>query len=262
MNMNLVTLTTDFGTRDSYAASLKGIIYSASSAVHVVDLIHDIDPFDIVQAALYLKQAVYHFPIKTTHIVAVDVLYSSKAGIIVLETNKQLIIGPDNGILSLISDPREISTVYRYRGHYSDLRSYLHSLKDLVKHILADNPLTELAVPFEDYQKRIDLQPTIGPNQIRASVIHIDRFENVILNVDAHLYKSIGQNRNIKIFYQRNDPIIQVSKTYGDVEVGEVTCIFNSYDLLEIGINKGKAHSLLGLNKDDAIIIEFENDKE
>ncbi|MBT8218808.1 MAG: SAM-dependent chlorinase/fluorinase [Bacteroidia bacterium] len=256
--MNLVTLTSDFGTSDGYAASLKGVIYSAYDSVHVIDLIHDIEPFDIVQAALFLKQAIRHFPNKTVHIIGVDALYTSDAHLLILETQQQLLIGPDNGILSLVSDPKEILTIYRHRKPYTDLESFLQRVKELIGHLLSEKSLKDLAVPFEDYQKRIDLKPTIGPNQIRASVIHIDRFENVILNVDAQLLKEIGHDRALKIFYRRNDPITQVAQSYGDVEVGEVTCVINSYDLMEIGINKGKAHSMLGLNKDDTVIIEFE----
>jgi S-adenosyl-L-methionine hydrolase (adenosine-forming) len=101
------------------------------------------------------------------------------------------------------------------------------------------------------------LQPVISQNQIRGSVIHIDNYDNVILNITRDLFQKISKNRPFQLYFKRHDPITQLSNYYNDVPIGETLCLFNS-DYLEIAINMGKAAELLGLKIEDTVQINFQ----
>ena len=257
--MRLVTLTTDFGTQDGYVASLKGALYSTQSSLQLVDLVHDIDPYDIVVGALFLKQAVDNFPAKSIHIAAVDVLYDAYGSLLIGNKDGHIVIAPNNGMLSLLGYDDQ-DQVYLSEFVYEGFDGYLKGIQQIVGQIIADKPVDKIGTIYPGHKRRFDLQATLRPGQIRASVIHIDRFENAILNVDKALFEESRKGRPFGIFYKRTDPIREISTSYGSMPIGEVGAIINSYGLLEIGINKGKAHSLLNLSKEDAIIIEFEQE--
>jgi len=257
--MRLVTITTDFGTRDGYVASLKGTLYSAHSSLQVEDLVHDLEPFDIVVGALFVKQAITHFPNRTIHLAAVDVLYDTYGSLLIGHKQGHIVIAPNNGMLSLLGYDDQ-DEVYLNEFVYQGYDGYLRGIKQILEQIMADRPLSTLGTIYPGHKRRFDLQATIRPGQIRASVIHIDKFENAILNVDKGLFEETRNGRPFSIFYKRTNPINEISSSYGSIPIGEVGAIINSYGLLEIGINKGKAHSLLGLGKEDAIIIEFEEE--
>lgn len=255
--MKLVTITTDFGSSDGYVTSLKGAIYSAHPTCQVVDLIHNVQPYDIVVGSLFLRQAVRHFPDKTIHIAAIDLFYEEFGSILIGKVGNQYVITPNNGLLSLLGLDDK-SEVYLCEYVYNGFNSFLDGLKKVLSHLTGDQEISNIGTLYPGHKQRFDLQPTVRPGQIRASVVHIDRFENAILNVDQKLFDQSRNGRKFSIFYKRSDPITKISAAYGDVEIGEAMALFNSYGLLEIGINKGKAHSMLGIGVEDAIIIEFE----
>ncbi|MCB0641028.1 MAG: SAM-dependent chlorinase/fluorinase, partial [Phaeodactylibacter sp.] len=114
-----------------------------------------------------------------------------------------------------------------------------------------------IGLPLEEMQQGLSLQPVTSTSTIRGTVIHVDRYDNVIVNVEKDLFYKIGNHRPFELYFKRHDPILQLSKYYHDVPVGEVLCLFNTSDLLEIAINMGKASTLLGLKVDDAIQIDF-----
>ena len=117
--------------------------------------------------------------------------------------------------------------------------------------------ITEVGPPLNNYVKKIDIQPVVTSEEIRATIIHIDKFENVIINVHREFFEYIQKGRLFEIFFKYYDPVREISNTYADVAVGEVVCLFNSANYLEIAINLGKAASQLHLMKDETIQIKF-----
>ena len=93
--------------------------------------------------------------------------------------------------------------------------------------------------------------------QIRGSVIYVDHYENVIVNVQKELFERVRNGRHFQLFFKRHDPITQLSRQYHDVSIGETLCLFNDAGYLTIAINMGKAASLLGLKLDDMVQIDF-----
>ena len=126
-----------------------------------------------------------------------------------------------------------------------------------VGHISKDLPFNEVGIPIKEIVERITFQPVISSSQIRGSVIHIDKYENVVVNISRKLFEQIWEERGYEITFRRNNPIVKIYSNYYDVPIGETLCRFNSADFLEISINMGKASSMLGLKIEDTVQIDF-----
>lgn len=254
--MRNVTLITDFGDKDYYSGMLKGTLLSAHSELHLVDITHNIPNYDIVQAAFVLKNAYPFFPKGTIHLVSVNNFYNNQSAFLVIEHDGHFFVGADNGIFSLVFNVK-IETVvelnYQGRGTGEVNKIFSEAIAALAKGI----PTLEIGRPLDQITERITFQPVIKPNQIIGSVIHVDNYENVITNITKELFERVANQRSFSLFFKRHDPINQLSWHYFDVPIGEPLCLFNSSGYLEIAINLGKASSLLGLNTDDTVQLEF-----
>lgn len=255
--MNIVTMTTDFGTRDYCTGSIKGAILAQGAPALLVDITHDIDNYNIVQAAYTLKNAFHHFPKGSIHLISVHNFYRSKPRFLLVHHQGHFFIGPDNGIFSLM-----------FEGPLDKIRTLSHpdactvfGVRDVfattVGQLLKGSSMDAIGQPFDAVLQRLALQPITGKDQIRGSVIHIDNYKNAVLNVDRPLFERIRRGRDFELYFKRYDPITQVSSNYAEVPIGEVLCLFNSANLLEIAVHMDKAATLFGLEVDEAIQIDF-----
>ncbi|MEM1326056.1 MAG: SAM-dependent chlorinase/fluorinase [Bacteroidota bacterium] len=254
---SIITLTTDYGLSDYYVATLKGTLLSATPPASIVDITHLIPPHNIVQAAYMLKNTYKSFPKKSLHIVDVNIDRQERSSLLLVNHQEHYFLLPDNGIVSLLFDvlPTDIFRLTKANNDYS---SFLKLCAKVTELLPSPEDLITVGKPTRDARTRISLQPVINPNQIRAAVIHIDHYENVIINVHKMLFEEVGGGRDFQLFFRRHDPICRLSKNYTDVEVGETLCRFNSSGYLELAVCMGKAASLLGLQIDDMIQIDFQ----
>lgn len=257
--MAIITLTTDLGYRDFYTATLKGSILKLSPSTTIVDITHEIQSFNIAEAAFVLKNAFHYFPENTVHLIGIDTVYSDHNKYIALQYKSHYFVGADNGIFSLMFDkhPDEIVELNILQDF-----NFLHfPICDiLVKaacHLAEQKTLNLIGVTIHDLQERTSLHPVIDQNRIRGTVIYIDTFQNVITNITKELFTKIQQNRKFNLQFKRNETIEQLSWHYNEVPEGEKLCLFGISNHLEIAINKGNAAGLLGLTHGDIINIEF-----
>lgn len=254
--MQIVSLTTDYGFKDYYTAELKAALLSTKQDFNIVDITHDIDHFDIVQASFFLRNVVQSFPVNTIHIVAVNCNTRKGDELITFERDGHYFLGPNNGVFSLVFedlDETAIFTVNPPEGKINFNQVTAHAAA-YISHKL---PLDELGPPVDIFNRKLIIQPVVNMHQIRAMVIHIDHFENVVVNLKQELFEKVRQNRNFELFYKPHDPITFLSRTYSDVAVGDPVAFFNSSGYLEIAVNLDKASSLLGLHKNEVIQINF-----
>lgn len=255
--MQIVTLTTDLGEQDYALPALKGCLLQRAMPLSIVDVTHQIRHFDIVQAAFVLGNAWQHFPKGTLHLVWVNNYYASRRDFVVIQHQGHYFVGPDNGVFSLIlgTAPEQI-----YRLEYEDNDDF--SLRQLyafaVAHIAGGHPLDKIGIPAGSILQRITFQPVTGHNYIRGSVIHIDNFENVVLNISRSLFDSVGKGRSFGLHYKRHEPLTHLCRHYAETSVGEPLCRFNTAGYLEIAVYMGRAASLLGLAPDDMVEVIFE----
>jgi len=254
--MTIVTFTSDFGGQDYYVAVIKGTILTQQSQIQLVDITHNIKNYDIVQAAFIFKNAWQSFPEDTIHILSINDFDNAHQGFLAIKHAGHYFIGPDNGLFWLVFEkvPEEVYEL-------SKIEKSNFPLKDIyanaIAYIANQKSLQGIGNRLHNIVQRIALQAVIGKSHIRGSVIHIDNFENVIVNISKELFEKIGKNRSFSLYFKRHDPITRLSQNYYDVPIGEILCRFNSADCIEIAINMGKAASLLGLNVEDVVQIDF-----
>ncbi len=254
--MRAVTLISDFGTKDHYTALLKGAILGQNNLLQFVDVSHEVDTHDIRQASYFLKAIYRKFPPGTIHVVAVNNYYQPNFEIICFEHKEQFYVGPNNGVFSLTFDTLDESAIYKIV-----LDEENPSLFDLIAHgvglISKGLSITEVGPPLNFLEKKLDVQPVSTDNEIRATITHIDKYDNVILNVHREFFEHFRKNRHIEVYFKYNNPVKKISRSYSEVPIGDVICLFNSANYLEIAINMGKAATQLDLQKDETVQIKF-----
>ena len=223
----------------------------------ILDISHEIDRFDIVQAAFYLSNSIHSFPQGSIHIIAVNCNYKRKSEYICFENEGQFFIGPNNGVFSLIFNELNDENIHLISA--PDLEN--NSVSKLFSHAAAfighGLDLNDIGPVVQHFNRKLVIQPVITSNQIRATIIHIDHFENVVVNLNKDLFERVRNGRNFALYYKQNEPITFLSKDYGDVAIGDPLAFFNSTGFLEIALNMDKASSMLNLFKNEMIQINF-----
>lgn len=256
--MQLVTLTTDFGTQDFYTGALKGALLSRAPGLTLVDISHDVKPFDIVQGAFIVQNVWTEFPEGTIHLVGVNCVYSQGFRFVAARRDGHYFLAPDNGLLTLLFPqiaPSDLRTLPADPAEHFAVKNIFAAA---VAHITEGKPFETLGDFPAPLLERISIQPVITPTRIRGTVIHIDNFENVVVNIRRDVFEKALNGREFSLFFKRNDPIARLSDNYCDVPVGEPLCLFNAAGFLEIAVNMGRAATLLGLKVEDVVEVVFE----
>ncbi|MCB0705580.1 MAG: SAM-dependent chlorinase/fluorinase [Saprospiraceae bacterium] len=254
--MRIITLTTDLGWRDYYVAVIKGTLLSRQPDIQVVDITHDIPHYNIVEGAFVLKNAYPNFPSGTIHLVSILDYPSPESDFLVIRHDDHYFIGPNNGLFSLAFEERP-EEVYRLSSGSAHVFGLKNLFAEAIAHICEDKPLSDIGERNPHMVERISLQPVVSKDQLRGTILHIDHYDNAIVNIRRELFEKIRNGRQFQLFFKRHDPIVRLSNRYCDVPVGEPLCLFNSAGLLEIALNMDKASTLLGLSLDDTIQINF-----
>ena len=254
----IVTITSDFGRRDYHLALIKGSILQQAPRAQMIDISHEVTNYNIVEAAFLFRHSWRAFPIGTIHLLSVNDFDQPNRPFLAFTHDGHHFVGPDNGLFSLVF-PEQPSALFKINVDELELSRFpiADVLAHAVGHLSQDFPVGGLGTAVEQWVERITLRPVTGPNHIRGSVVYVDQFDNVILNIDRTLMESVGGGRPFQLFFKRHSPITTLSKHYHDVPVGEILCRFNSADLLEIAINMDQAAGLLGLKVEDTVQIDF-----
>ncbi len=182
--MPIITLTTDFGTKDHFVGAVKGSIYGELDEIRVVDISHEITPFNITETAYILKNAYKNFPAGTIHIVGVDSEISLENKPLAIKMDDQFFICCDNGILSMITNeinPEKIVEITIQEPEDMKL-PILGLFIKVACHIARGGTLEVIGKRIDDIKKIFEIQPQVNAesNQIVGSIIYIDNFGNVI----------------------------------------------------------------------------------
>lgn len=258
--MIIITLTTDWGHGNHYAGAVKGTLLKLIPGATIVDISHEIAAYDIMQASFVIKNMYPHFPEGSIHLVGIN----SEAGIetphIAIKHGGHYFVGADNGIFSLLFDNQPEEAVELDIHQDSDYFTF--STRDVFSRVASliamGKPLQSLGNPHKSLNHKIAFKPVVYPERIVGKVIFIDSYENVFVNIDKELFRSVGKNRPFFInFRSVGNSITHIHEAYADVVSGERLAVFGSTGYLEIAINQGKASSLLGLNINDTVSIDF-----
>ena len=274
----VITLTSDFGQKDPYLASLKGELHRLLEHAVIVDISHEIEPFHIAQAAFVVQNSYAHFPEGSVHILFVDDTVSPENKPIIAKLNKHYFVCADNGILSLISPKFKPDEMYEIdiQKVPTDSFSTQTIFTKVAAHLMRGGAPSVIGKKTEQINVRLPFTPSVNNDKktITGKVIYIDNYENVITNISEELFVEIGQGRAFTI-QVRNNQIKQVVRSYAEVirfdidknkrmEGGKELALFNSLGLLELAIYKsnpqhtGGASSLFGLQYLDVVSVHFE----
>ncbi|MEX0291568.1 MAG: S-adenosyl-l-methionine hydroxide adenosyltransferase family protein [Flavobacteriaceae bacterium] len=275
--MAVITLTTDFGLKDHFVGAIKGTIYRELEDAKIVDISHEISPFNIQECAYILQNSYKAFPEGTIHLVGVDSEPTVENQHIAVFVDGHYFISANNGVVSLITaeiKPEqvvEIKIPNPVHGSFPVLDVFVQ----VACHLARGGKLEVVGKPFDKLKELKEFSPRVtdNGNTIVGSVIYIDNYGNVITNIRKSLFEAYRNGRAFAI-NARNKTISEIHHKYSDIVdfkleknqrkgPGDLLALFNSSDYIELAIYKsdlntvGGASSLLGLNYRDTILINF-----
>ncbi|HEY0049581.1 MAG TPA: SAM-dependent chlorinase/fluorinase [Pyrinomonadaceae bacterium] len=255
--MGVITLLTDFGTRDYFVGAMKGAILSVNPQASVIDITHEIPPHDISSAAFTLANYYKNFPGGTIHVCVVDPGVGSARRAILLETEDYFFIAPDNGLLSFAFDkiesgksrrglaPRRFRVFELTNERYfaAAVSGTFHGrdvFAPVAGHLSGGVEPEKFGDEIEDFIRFEMPQPrNLSAGEIEAEIIHIDYFGNLITNLKA-------EDLPAEFFLEVNETRVERhQKFYAEAEKGEIFSIAGSAGFLEIVAFQDSAKRLL-----------------
>jgi S-adenosyl-L-methionine hydrolase (adenosine-forming) len=247
--MPLITLTSDIGQKDFLVGGIKGQLMQANNSFSIIDITHDLAPFNYPQAAYVCRNAMKSFPAGTMHLVMVNLFDQKPEHLLLAEHNGQFIGCADNGLLTMILEelPQKVVALALDKTSQKNTLYCTGVFAKAFNDIEAGKTVEEIGDTSVSIQVKNALLPMLGNNWIEGQIIFIDNFENVIVNITKEDFETQRKGRSFKIVFKRDEVIDRISDTYADVAEGEKLALFNSASYLEIAINKGNAAGLFGL---------------
>ena len=267
----IITLTTDFGTSDTYVGIMKGVILGINPNAQIVDLTHAIPPQDIYEAAFSINAARSYFPNGTIHIIVVDPGVGSDRQAIVSHIDNAFFVCPDNGVLSYLlhnvqnEGTQSVNSVAIQNGAYClpEVSNTFHGrdiFAPVAAHLSLGVPLDDIGSPVQTLvQLPIQVSEHSG-NTLTGQIVKIDRFGNAITNISETAIARLesASTAEIPIYEIRVGSVRlnRLNRAYAESGVGKPLAIIGSYGLLEIAINGGSAKEKLGIKWGDPVVVQ------
>ncbi len=257
--MQIITLTTDFGTQDWFVGTMKGVILGLAPRATIVDLTHEIPPGDIRSGAFALAAGCRFFPKGTIHVAVADPGVGGARKAIAVQTANYFFVGPDNGVLSLALAREKIKSVHRLEkaSYFFQPVSHTFHGRDIfapvAAHLSRGTPIRKLGPAQKDFVRLLWPQPHARRNRIEGEVVFIDRFGNAITNIENG---DLNTRRDLEIVARRKR-LCAVNDFYQSVPTGRVVAVPGSSGFLEIAVNGGSAAKRLGLKVGDRINVHW-----
>ena len=263
----VLTLTTDFGTRDAYVAAMKAVMLGLAPDVRMVDVSHAVGAQDVMEAAFVLGQAWPYFPAGSVHLAVVDPGVGTERRAVALRYDDHLFVGPDNGLFALLLDgeaPDALVSLDKPEAWRSPEPSRTFHGRDIfapvAARLAAGAKLEDVGTPAEKLQPLHWMLPIADEQGVRGYVVHVDRFGNAVTNIEAEVLAEHRAERRLRT-YAGGTILDGLVGTYGEVAPGEPLLLVGSSGHLEVAVHNGHAADLLGLRKGDAVQVVFASDR-
>ena len=276
--MPIVTLTTDFGHKDYSVSVIKGALIQQISDVRIIDISHEISPYNHSETAYILKNAFQSFPKGSIHIIGVESEWTPENSHLVMEFQEHYFISSDNGVLSLIKEDFIATKIVEINIHKKVISAFpvLDVFINVAAHIARNGKLEVIGKSISEIKELTNIKPVINKdkNQILGSVIYIDNYGNLVTSIKESLFHDVGKSRDFTIF-ARNVKFKKIYKSYSQAinfklpkgkreEDGKKIALFNAAGHLELAVYKsnpltvGGAGSLFGLGYRDPVTVQFD----
>ena len=276
--MPIVTLTTDFGHKDYSVSVIKGALIQQISNVRIIDISHEISPYNPSETAYILKNAFRSFPKGSIHIIGVESEWTPENSHLVMEFQEHYFISSDNGVLSLIKEDFIATKIVEINIHKKVISAFpvLDVFINVAAHIARNGKLEVIGKSVTKIKELTNIKPVINKdkNQILGSVSYIDNYGNLVTSIKESLFHDVGKSRGFTIF-ARNVKFKKIYKSYSQAinfrlpkekreEDGKKIALFNTAGHLELAVYKsnpqtiGGAGSLFGLGYRDPVTVQFD----
>ena len=254
----VIALISDFGTRDHYAGTMKGVILNICPDATLVDITHEVPAHDVLDGSLQLAGAARYFPAGTIFLAVVDPGVGSARRGIAAEAGDYRFVAPDNGVLTSVlrewapkkivelTDRRyarpTVSRTFEGRDRFAPAAAWLAK----------GTQLTALGRPAPDYH-RLDIPAAaVDESSVSGVVLRIDRFGNVVTNIDRKTFESVAKSGSMEVT-AGSQAIGRLVATYADIQAGEICALFGSTDHLELAANSESAADRLQLARGSVV---------
>ncbi len=257
--MSVITLTTDFGTRDWFVGAMKGVIAKFAPKANVIDLTHEIPAGDLRGGAFALMASCRFFPKGTVHLAVVDPGVGTSRLAIAVQTADFFFLGPDNGVLSWALAREKIKAIRVLENERYFLRPVSGTFhgRDIfapvAAHLCRGVPIRKFGPAQEDIIHLHWPKSRLRHLGIKGEVLYLDRFGNAITNIEAATLCSLGK-RALKVLLDQNRSC-PIAAFYQSVPPGRPVAVVGSSGFLEIAINGGNAAQQLGLRVGQAVTV-------
>jgi S-adenosylmethionine hydrolase len=256
----VIALLTDFGTRDHYAGTMKGVVLGICPEATLVDISHHVVAHDVLDGALKLAASYRYFPAGTIFLVVVDPGVGSSRRAIAVDAGDVIFVAPDNGVLTAVIDEHPakriveitepkyalptVSRTFEGRDRFAPAAAWLATGIDLAALGRPAGAIQRLDIP----------RPTIEEGRIDGQVLRVDRFGNLITNIDRRTFEKFARGPlDIRI---GSHQVSRLVSTYAEASAGEVCALFGSTDHLEIAASGASAAEALDLRRGAAVHVE------
>lgn len=252
--MPIVALLSDFGTRDGFAAAVKGVILAIDPNIQVVDATHDIPRGDIETGAWVLSQYCGLFPVGTVHVAVVDPGVGSERGAIALEADGRFVVAPDNGLVTqilLIANTWRCVEITE-RRYMRPVISQTFQGRDIfapaAAHLARGVPLEKLGPRVLKPQQIPVVPPERQRDGVSGRVMHVDRFGNLITDIPAAWVDDEWR------FWVEGRDVGPLRSSYSDVEVGQLMALPGSLGTVEIAARERSAAEVLEASRGASVV--------
>ncbi|PWT81468.1 MAG: hypothetical protein C5B58_09800 [Acidobacteria bacterium] len=258
---SVITLTTDYGTNDHLVGTLKGVILKINPDVTIVDITHNVTPFDLLDGALAIGSAYSYFPPRTIHVVVVDPGVGTERRPLLVTAENQYFVAPDNGVLSLIYE-REPNVVVRHANaeHYylQPVSKTFHG-RDIFAPVAAwlakGGQTASMGDEITDYKRFAMPKPKKAEGGTKGVVMRVDSFGNLITNFRREdLPESVLASGNIQLQAGTHE-VKRLVDTFANGNNGEAIAYFGSSGYLEIGVNKANASRTFSVGRGAPVVL-------
>jgi len=257
----VIALLSDFGTRDHYAGTMKGVALGICPDATLVDISHDVPPHDVLAGALELAACYRYFPAGTIFLVVVDPGVGSARRGIAADAGDYKFVAPDNGVLTVVLDetpPRKVVelTERRYaRATVSRTFEGRDRFAPAAAWLAKGIELSALGRPASAIHRLELPQPSVSPDALAGEVLRVDRFGNLITNIDRKAFDRLAHGAAVEVRIGAHQ-VPRVVSTYADAGAGEICALFGSTDHLEIAANGANAAAALGVGRGAPVHVE------
>jgi S-adenosyl-L-methionine hydrolase (adenosine-forming) len=238
----LITLTTDFGTRDPYAGIMRGTILTANPNARIIDITHEIPKHDISNASFTIGQAYDHFPPGTVHVGVVDPEVGLSRKNIAILTEKYIFVGPDNGIFTFVLtsektiETREIKNSPFVVEKISNTFHGRDVFSPCAAHLSLGRNFSDVGPEIKNLKHLRYPKVIQNANILKGEVVAIDSFGNLITNISEHTLRSFAGKKKVEIYFAA-ERFSSIKRFYNDVPLKTALVLFGSSGYLEISMN-------------------------